>query len=105
MVMSALIEIEVAYAPSPTVQHLLKLTVPADITIAEAINLSGLPEIDLKKHAIGIFSEPRALTDKVSAGDRIEIYRPLLIDPMVARRLRVKQTAVRASGAHSQRNK
>ena len=49
------------------------------------------PEINLNENKVGIFSKQRELQDVVQAGDRIEIYRPLLIDPKAARRLRAKK--------------
>lgn len=83
------IQIEVVYA-SLTKQHLLKVTVPNHATIEQAIISSGIltlfPEINLAKQKVGIFSQLRDLQDTVQAGDRIEIYRPLLIDPKEARR-------------------
>jgi len=86
--------IEVAYA-KPEEQVILSLEVRAGICLEEAIRQSGIlerfPEIDLEQQAIGIFSQPRTLSDRVVAGDRIEIYRPLLADPKEARRLRAKR--------------
>jgi len=41
----------------------------------------------------GIYSKPVEKTAIVEAGDRIEIYRPLLIDPMEKRRERAKKKA------------
>ena len=81
--------IEVAYA-TPEKQRIIELQVTMDCTIESAIKQSGIlvlfPEIDLTKQAVGVFSQPRKLTDNVQAGDRIEIYRPLAIDPKEARR-------------------
>jgi len=61
-------------------------------TIETAIERSGVldifPEIDLMKQSVGIFGRKKKLSDTVSEGDRVEIYRPLEIDPKEARRLR-----------------
>lgn len=88
------IEIEVAYA-TPLKQVIIALTVPAGSTILAAIRLSGIlqqfPEIDLACQPVGVFSKKRALTDVLQAGDRIEIYRPLTIDPKEARRAKAKK--------------
>jgi len=87
------ITIEVAYA-TPEKQCILELEVDAKCTIAEAINLSGIllefPEIDLSKQKVGVFSQEKKLTDKIKAGDRVEIYRPLTQDPKEARRARAQ---------------
>lgn len=86
--------IEVAYATLAQ-QRILELEVDEGCTIAEAIHHSGIlthfPEIDLAKQKVGIFSQSKKLTDKVKAGDRIEIYRPLAVDPKEARRTRANQ--------------
>jgi putative ubiquitin-RnfH superfamily antitoxin RatB of RatAB toxin-antitoxin module len=83
--------ISVAYA-TPEIQKVIELEVPRGCTIQEAINQSGMltlfPEIDFSKQGIGIFSRPKKLNDVVQPSDRIEIYRPLLIDPKEARRAR-----------------
>ncbi|MHB1948366.1 MAG: RnfH family protein [Gammaproteobacteria bacterium] len=86
--------IEIAYA-RPDQQKILSVEVKEGATIEEAIDRSGIleifPEIDLTKQKVGIFSQIKKLTDRVKEGDRIEIYRPLLIDPKEARRKRAKK--------------
>ena len=88
------IVIEVAYA-EPDQQKIIQLEVTVGTTIAEAIRCSGIltifPDIDLTRQKVGIFSQMRDLSDLVAAGDRIEIYRPLIMEPKEARRLRVKK--------------
>src|SRR3990167_9698547 len=85
--------IEVAYSAFQT-QSILTIHVKRGITIEEAIHHSGIltlfPEIDLTQLNVGIFGSQCALTDIVYEGDRIEIYRPLLIDPKEARRAKAK---------------
>lgn len=88
------IRIEVAYA-SQQEQKLISLSVPAGTTIAAAIEQSGIvdlfPEIDMTKNKVGVFSQMRSLDELVNDGDRIEIYRPLIIDPKEARRAKAKK--------------
>ncbi len=83
--------IEVAYA-KPEQQTLLSLELPEGSTAEAAILASGIldhyPEIDLHQHKIGIFGKLCKLDQCLKAGDRVEIYRPLLIDPKEARRNR-----------------
>ncbi|MBD3815447.1 MAG: RnfH family protein [Halothiobacillus sp.] len=83
--------VEVAYA-KPDQQVILKVNVPDDATAQTAIEASGIlerfPEIDLKKQKIGIFSRLVALNQRLQPRDRVEIYRPLLVDPKAARRER-----------------
>jgi putative ubiquitin-RnfH superfamily antitoxin RatB of RatAB toxin-antitoxin module len=94
MELNKLITIEIVYA-SVQKQKLLTMQVEEGTTIEVAIDRSGIlelfPEIDLTKQKVGVFSQPRKLTDVVREGDRVEIYRPLVIDPKEARRRRVKK--------------
>lgn len=89
--MKSTVKIEIVYA-TPMEQALMGLEVLAGTTVGEAIRLSGIlalyPEIDLSKNAVGIFSRKVSLDEKLRENDRIEIYRPLKIDPKEARRLR-----------------
>ena len=88
-----LISVEVAYA-TPERQILIALNLAADSTAELAINSSGIlsqfTEIDLSRQKIGIFGLVCNLDKLLKDGDRVEIYRPLLQDPMVARRNRVQ---------------
>lgn len=83
--------IEIAYAAQDS-QTMIALIVPPMTTIKAAIELSGVlrrfPDIDLSQQAVGIFGQLKSLDSFVTIGDRIEIYRPLLLDPKEARRLR-----------------
>ncbi len=88
------ITVEVVYI-IPQEQVIINLQVPSDSTIGQVIDYSGLlerfPDIDLATAKVGVFNEFRALTDKIEAGDRIEIYRPLQADPKQARRRRAEK--------------
>lgn len=85
------LKIEVAYANSNQV-HVLVLEVVEGTTIRQAIELSGIldlcPEINIEKNKVGVFSEICDPDTIVENDSRIEIYRPLLIDPKEARRKR-----------------
>jgi len=89
-----MIKVEVAYA-LPDEQTIIPLSVPEGTTAHTAIDLSGLlvtyPSIDLTLQKIGIFGRLITLETRLEEGDRVEIYRPLLVDPMEARRLRAKK--------------
>jgi len=89
-----LIAIEVAYADTQQ-QSVIQLSVPLRTTVAEAIYVSGIisqfPDIDLVEQKVGIFSQLCSLETVLSAGDRVEIYRPLMQNPMQARRGRLRK--------------
>ncbi|MFO2465550.1 RnfH family protein [Pseudomonas sp. 15FMM2] len=94
----SLIEIEVAYA-SVGRQALLALAVEPGTSLRVAVLASGIleqfPELDLANCPLGIFGKVvvDADTRSVCSGDRIEIYRPLLVDPKEVRRLRAAKAA------------
>ncbi len=92
------IKIEVAYA-TPSLQRILEIEVNEDCTIQDAIDQSGIlqvfPEIDLNTQKVGIFGNQKKLTDILKENDRIEIYRPLVMDPKDARRKRAYRPAIK----------
>jgi uncharacterized protein len=81
--------VEVIYARPDTQQGII-IKLPQGSTIRAAIERSRImetfPEIDLAINRVGIYGELRNLGDSVQDGDRVEIYRPLLVDPKEARR-------------------
>jgi len=89
------LRIEVVYALAE-VQHVVELVLPANATVADALDRARLlPEftgIDIDNASIGVFGT--IVTDRnqrLNEGDRVEIYRPLTVDPMTARRLRANR--------------
>jgi hypothetical protein len=85
------IEVEVVYALVLT-QDTTRLRVPAGTTVAQAIEQSGIPErhpeadVNLRRVAVlGRLARPDTI---LHDHDRVEILRPLAIDPKEARRLR-----------------
>ena len=53
--------------------------------------LEQFPEIDLKATKVGIWSRVVKLRDRLTDGDRIEIYRPLIADPKEIRKRRAEK--------------
>ncbi|MEX5545509.1 RnfH family protein [Pseudomonas pergaminensis] len=94
-----MVEIEVVYAAVDR-QVLLAVTVPGGMNLRAAVQASGIavqfPELDLADCPLGIFGKVVADAEvrAVQAGDRIEIYRPLLADPKEVRRLRAAKAAL-----------
>ena len=91
-----MIEVEVVYA-LPDKQSLLRITVDNNCTAIEAVKQSGVtdeyPEIDLETIKLGIFSKSCVNDYQLKAGDRVEIYRPLLADPKEIRKRRAAEMA------------
>ncbi len=93
--------VEVAFA-LPSKQRIVALRVPEGTTVRQAVALADLPALfpDLPSDTfaqapLGIFGkvirEPD--THPLRDGDRVEVYRPLAIDPKAARLERAKRQA------------
>lgn len=85
------LRIEVCYGDRDE-QLVIALKVPVGTAVMQAIELSNIlvkvPQIDLSNNPVGIFSRKVSLSQVLRDGDRVEIYRPLLIDPKQIRRLK-----------------
>ena len=92
------IVIEVVYAAVDR-QVLRSVSINDGATVRAAVLASGIggefPELNLAECPLGIFG--KVVTDPdsrlIQAGERIEIYRPLLADPKEVRRLRAAKAA------------
>ena len=88
-------KIQVVYA-KPDQQSIVELDVPDGTTVFEAAVQSGLankfPDIDLDTIPMGIFGVrvKTATTTILHPGDRVELYRSLLVDPKESRRTRAE---------------
>jgi putative ubiquitin-RnfH superfamily antitoxin RatB of RatAB toxin-antitoxin module len=98
------IRVELAYL-KPSLQTVLVVNIAAGSTILLALQESKLlelfPELELEQLSLGIFSVPKKLDTKLVAGDRVEVYRPLVIDPKQARLDRVKKQKLKALSKQS----
>lgn len=85
---------EVCYAANATdIFHIAFQAEPLTIRLAlEELKIGDIVP-DLSVVSFGVFSKPVTLDYLIQNGDRIEIYRPLKISPMEARRLRQKKTS------------
>ena len=76
----------------PGGEDAVSLELRAGATAADAVRASGLlqrhPEIELGRHRIGIYGRVVAGEAPLADGDRVEVYRPLLVEPKEARRRR-----------------
>ncbi|WP_297351312.1 RnfH family protein [Paraburkholderia sp.] len=93
--MSALLSIEVCYA-LPDGQTLIPVELPEGATVQQALDASGIlqryPQIDLAQQKVGVFGKLKPLDTVLVDHDRVEIYRPLIVDPKAARQRRVEKT-------------
>jgi putative ubiquitin-RnfH superfamily antitoxin RatB of RatAB toxin-antitoxin module len=86
--------VEVVFA-MPEKQVMVELEATAGLTVGRAIELSAIarrfPGVDLDALEVGIWGRVVSREQPVGAGDRVEIYRPLVMDPREARRRRAGQ--------------
>ena len=94
-----LLHIEVAYCPVPGQCDLVALQLAPGAMVGDALAASGLIErhgLALATVRAGIWGKVRDNDALLRDKDRVEIYRPLTVDPKEARRLRYKSARVRA---------
>lgn len=85
------VDVEVVYA-LPAQQYVECLTLPAGATVADALDaVRGRPPfaaLALEQMPVGIFGDRVERGRSLQTGDRLEVYRQLVIDPREARRRR-----------------
>lgn len=95
------LKVQVAYSPSTEVVDLVTLELSPASTVGDALLASGL----LERHGLagsqeltcGVWAKLRPLNHPLRDGDRVEVYRPLLVDPKEARRQRYRKSPDRKS--------
>lgn len=97
--MADVVEIVVAYAAEPGHELIVGLKVAANATLSEAVEASGLlsrhPEINWSLARLGVWGKTKRADTLVCEGDRIEIYRALVVEPNAARLARAAKKLAR----------
>ena len=93
--MSEMITVEVAYA-LPEKQRIERLSVATGTSALQAVEQAILGRFfdelpDTSSMKLGIFGKAIPPTHELQDGERIEIYRDLLIDPKAVRRARAEK--------------
>ena len=93
------VRVTVVYC-APGCEDISEVTLPGGATVGDAIGAAGVlvrrPEIAALSPDVGIRGRPCTLRHAVEDGDRVEIYRPLTVDPKEARRVRAEVRRRRA---------
>ncbi len=93
------IRVAVACSPSPGVAVEVDVWVRPGADLGEAVRQSGLVErfqgCGLERQETGVWGRPCPPDTLLRPGDRVELYRPLAMDPKEARRLRASRRAKR----------
>ncbi len=91
------LRVSVAYSPRAGEVDEVVIDLPAGATLNDAISASGMPQrhpdLDLAQARTGIWGRMQAGDTLLRERDRVEIYRPLQVDPKEARRLRYRKSA------------
>jgi uncharacterized protein len=89
-----MLNVELVYGAGPHQLQQWALQLPAGSSVADAVAASGLLEttglIDAALR-LGVWGKLQELGHLLREGDRVEVYRSLLVDPKEARRLRYAQ--------------
>jgi uncharacterized protein len=100
-------KITVVYSPASRVVHEVELNLPAGAQVAEAIAqvraLEAFAQIDWAQANMGVWNHKASLEQALHDKDRLEIYRPMRVDPKVARRERFAKQGARTSGLFAKR--
>jgi len=103
------IEVTLVYAPAPREVFEQVLQVAEGATLRDAVQASALaqrfPSLDWTTLAAGIWGRAADAAQPLKHGDRIELCRPLTVDPKVARRERFQRQGARGTGLFAQRRK
>lgn len=94
--------VQVVYSPTSEQVDLRLLRLPMGATVADALRASGLLEqhgLTLTEDLVcGVWAKIRPLVHPLRDGDRVEVYRPLRVDPKEARRQRYRKGGKPAKG-------
>ena len=96
---SSTISVALAYSPGPREVIEKTLTLPLESRVQDALNLANLSELVVNDaFALGIWGKKTTLNHVLQDLDRLELYRPLKVDPKVARRERFQKQGARTTG-------
>ncbi len=91
-----MVRVEAVYA-LPEYQYEEQLELVEGACVADALtalaSCEGFADLDLTSVPVGIYGQEVPRERRLEAGDRLEIYRPLQLDPMTARRQRAQRQA------------
>ena len=107
MASDARISVVVVYSPGPRQVSEVPLQMPLGCTVAQARDASGLllelTAAQASLTTVGIWGRKSSLGQVLRANDRVEIYRPLKVDPKVARRERFVGQGAKTAGLFAKR--
>ena len=101
------VHVTMVYSPVPRVVEELDLRLDDGATLADALQASGwlgrFPELAARAPMLGVWGRKARPDQVLHENDRVELYRPLLVDPKLARRARFEAQGARGSGLFARR--
>lgn len=101
------IRVTLVYSPSPRKMQEIVLELPLGSTVSQALQASGLqamfPDLDLQHAQAGVWGRKAGREQVLRDQDRVELYRPLKVNPKVARRERFAKQGARTTGLFATR--
>jgi uncharacterized protein len=99
--------VTVCWSPAPREVQERTVDLPEGASALDALRACGLADSPgapaASARQLGIWGRRCSAEQRVREGDRIEWYRPLLVDPKVARRERFARQGARAAGLFARR--
>jgi putative ubiquitin-RnfH superfamily antitoxin RatB of RatAB toxin-antitoxin module len=101
------LRVTVIYSPAPRAVLEWSVELPDGGTVLEAMRASGLTQVlsadQWPGASLGVWGRKCRPDRVLRDGDRVEVYRPLQVDPKVARRERFRRQGARAAGLFARR--
>ncbi len=97
------VHVTVVASPGPRKIQEAALELPDGATVADALAATGWPASEWEGMEPGVWGRKATLSTPLRDQDRVEIYRPLRVDPKVARKERFGRQGARTAGLFSRR--
>jgi putative ubiquitin-RnfH superfamily antitoxin RatB of RatAB toxin-antitoxin module len=102
-------QVTVVWSPGPRQVREWVVQLPEGATVAQALAASALydefPEVEITKPETSVWGRLAPASQALRERDRVEVLRPLLVDPKVARRERFQRQGARAAGLFSKKKR
>ena len=102
MAKSSPLTVQVLWSPAPRRVEQVTLSLPQGSTVVDALHAAGLGPLPVGQW-VGVWGRKHGLNHHLRDHDRVEVYRPLLVDPKVARRERFRKQGTRGAGLFAKR--
>lgn len=97
--MAETLNVQVVFVGGPGKAWSKTIQLRQGTSLRQAVELSGLQvemsAVDFAQYRLGVWGKVRPGESMACDGDRIELYRPLLVDPKIARARRARKKSGR----------